>query len=131
MNFFRRKPFPAKPAGDTLAQAMADADAMERADLLKAAEPEFMTPRVDVETIPVSVSMQELAAAIIRNPAFDMLARRLRSDQLSLLLSTRPDEKDAREKCYLRISALDDIVVALGALGIPDSKVHQTRTTKR
>ena len=118
MNFFRRKPFPAKPAG-------------EPTPTVDPIEPEFMTPRVDVETIPVSVSMQELAAAIIRNPAFDMLARRLRSDQLNLLLSTRPDEKDARERCYLRISALDDIVVALGALGIPDSKVHQTRTTKR
>ena len=131
MNFFRRKPFPAKPAGDTLAQVMADADAMERADLLKAAEPEFMTPRVDIEHVPVSINMQELAAAIIRNPAFDTIVRRLRSDQLKVIVSTQPAEIEMRESAAARIRALDEIVLQLGALGVPESKVHQTRATKR
>lgn len=114
MSFFRRKLFPAKPLPPK-----------------PEPEPEFMQPRVDIEDVPISQSMQELAHGIIRNPAFDSICRRLRSDQLNLLLSTTPDDQSTREKCYQRISALDDIVLALAALGYPESKVHPSRVTKR
>ena len=119
--FWRLNPFPAKRAQPPELEPAAPAAPAVEDDLQQ------LVLEFDETPVRIDRDMVELAGAIVRNPAFDRVCRQIRKAEWDAWAVTAPDQKDIREASYLRLRALDDIVMKLGDMANIDPSTGKPR----